>query len=50
MGYKSSGSLARGRQVGSNHNIVHVTLSYGFSYSLKLEFEYSVPDLNNQYK
>lgn len=50
MGYKNSGSLARDRHVGSNHNKVRVTLSYGFSYSLKLEFGYSVPDLNNQYK
>lgn len=50
MGYKSSGSLARDRQEGSNHKIVHVTFSYGFSYSLKPEFGYSVPDLNNQSK
>lgn len=50
MGYKSSGSLARDRQVGSSHNIVHVTLGYGFSDSLKPEFEYSVPDLSKQYK
>lgn len=27
-----------------------VMLSYGFIYSLKLEFEYSVPGLNNHYK